>query len=178
MKKIIALLLLVFVVSASFAKTENTKKLFAAGNIKRTMKNVTAWQLKNPKHELTDWTNGAFYAGVSAAWKTTKSKTIYQAMIDMGEKNGWKPGKRWYHADDIAICQTYVDVYKVEKKQQMIQAFIDTLAIFMKNPYPAKGNETIKWWWCDALFMGPPAMVKLGVVTGNNSYLAYSDQLS
>ena len=76
---------------------------------------MTAWQLKNPKHELTDWTNGAFYAGVSAAWETTKSKAIYQAMIDMGEKNGWKPGKRWFHADDIAIRQTYVDVYKVEK---------------------------------------------------------------
>lgn len=177
MKKIIVLLLLVFVVSAGFAKTENTNKLFVARNIKKNMKNVTAWQLKNPKHELTDWTNGAFYAGVSAAWETTKSKTIYQAMIDMGEKNGWKPGKRWFHADDIAICQTYVDVYKVEKKQEMIQAFIDTLAIFMKKPYPTKGNETIKWWWCDALFMGPPAMVKLGVATGNNSYLAYSDQL-
>ncbi|MCK9411796.1 MAG: hypothetical protein M0Q53_05815 [Prolixibacteraceae bacterium] len=23
------------------------------------MKNVTAWQLKNPMHEQTDWTNGA-----------------------------------------------------------------------------------------------------------------------
>ncbi|MCX6221325.1 MAG: glycoside hydrolase family 88 protein [Bacteroidia bacterium] len=177
MKKIIALLLLVFFVSTGFAKTGNTKKLFAARNIKKTMKNVTIWQLKNPKHELTDWTNGAFYAGVSAAWETTKSKTIYQAMIDMGEKNDWKPGKRWYHADDIAICQTYVDVYKVEKKQVMIQPFIDTLAIFMKKPYPAKGIATIKWWWCDALFMGPPAMVKLGIATGNNSYLAYSDQL-
>ena len=177
MRKIIALFVFVFITSASFAKIENTNKLFAAGNIKKTMKKVTAWQLKNPKHELTDWTNGAFYAGVYAAWETTKSKKIYQAMMDMGKANGWKPGKRWYHADDIAICQTYVDLYKLEKKPEMIQPFIDTLAIFMKKPYPTKGNEVIKWWWCDALFMGPPAMVKLGVVTGENSYLAYNDQL-
>lgn len=177
MKKMIVVFILVLFTSASFAKTEHTQKLFAAGNIKKTMKKVTAWQLKNPKHELTDWTNGAFYVGVSAAWETTKSKKIYQAMMDMGKANEWKPGKRWYHADDIAICQTYVDLYKVEKRQEMIQPFIDTLDLFMKKPYPTKGIETIKWWWCDALFMGPPALVKLGVATGNNSYITYSDQL-
>jgi len=177
MKKVFALLILVFIASASFSKTNNNKKIFSPGYIRKTMNNVADWQLKNPRHELTDWTNGAFYAGVSAAWKTTKSKTIYQAMIDMGKANNWKPGKRWYHADDIAICQTYVDVYKVEKNQEMIQPFIDTLAILMKNPYPTKGNEVIKWWWCDALFMGPPAIVKLGVATGNDSYLKFSDHL-
>ncbi len=177
MRRTITLLILVFVAASTFAKTENTKKLFKAGNIKKQMETVTAWQLNNPKHALTDWTNGAFYAGVTAAWKTTKSKKIYQAMMEMGTKNEWKPGRRWYHADDIAICQTYVDLYKVEKRQEMIQPFIDTLAIFMQKPYPTRGNEVIKWWWCDALFMGPPAMVKLGMVTGNNSYLTYSDQL-
>ena len=177
MKKIIALFILAVIASATFAKPENNKKIFAARDIKKTMKKVVEWQLQNPKHEPTDWTNGAFYAGVSAAWQTTKSKTIYQAMLDMGNKNGWKPGKRWFHADDIAICQTYVDIYKVEKKPEMIQAFTDTLAKFMKNPYPTKTIEVIKWWWCDALFMGPPAIVKLGMATGNKSYLAYSDQL-
>jgi unsaturated rhamnogalacturonyl hydrolase len=178
MKKILPLLFLAFIASTSFSKTPDNKKLFSSGYIKKTMKKVTDWQLKNPKHALTDWTNGAFYAGVSAAWETTKSKIIYKAMMDMGKSNSWKPGRRWYHADDIAICQTYVDLYKVEKKQEMIQPFIDTLAIFMKRPYPtARSYEVIKWWWCDALFMGPPAIVKLGIVTGNDSYLKYSDQL-
>jgi len=177
MKKISALLILVFVFSVCFSKTDNNKKIFSPAYIKKTMKNVTAWQLKNPRHELTDWTNGAFYAGVYAAWETTKSKTIYQAMMEMGKANSWKPGPRWYHADDIAICQTYVDLFKVEKKQEMIQPFIDTLAVLMKNSYPIKGNEVIKWWWCDALFMGPPAIVKLGIATGNDGYLKYSDHL-
>ncbi len=177
MKKILLLFVLIVVATMGFAKPANNKKVFSAGYIKKTMKKVTEWQLKNPNHALTDWTNGAFYAGVSAAWQTTKSKGIYQAMLDMGKATQWKPGKRWYHADDIAICQTYVDVYKIEKKQEMIQPFIDTLAIFMKKPYPTKGNEVIKWWWCDALFMGPPAMVKLGIATGNDSYLKYCDQL-
>jgi rhamnogalacturonyl hydrolase YesR len=177
MKKMFALLILVFIASAGFSKTDNNKKVFSPGYIKKTMKTVTDWQLKNPRHDLTDWTNGAFYAGVSAAWKTTKSKKIYQAMMDMGKANNWKPGPRWFHADDIAICQTYVDVYKVEKKQEMIKPFIDTLEVLMKNPYPTKGNEVIKWWWCDALFMGPPAIVKLGIATANDDYLKFSDHL-
>jgi len=176
MKRILSLLILVFIASASFSKTENNKKIFSPSYIKKTMKNVTVWQLKNPKHELTDWTNGAFYAGVSAAWETTKSKTIYKAMMDMGKANSWKPGKLWYHADDIAICQTYVDLYKIEKKQEMIQPFIDTLAALMSKPYPVREIRIIKWWWCDALFMAPPAIVKLGVATGNDSYLKFVDQ--
>lgn len=176
-KKSFTLLLLVLIASASYSKTVNNKKIFTGNYIKKTMKKVIAWQLQNPKHELTDWTNGAFYAGVSAAWETTRSKDIYQSILDMGEANKWKPGKRWYHSDDIAICQTYVDVYKAEKKPEMIQPLIDLLDIFMNKPYPVKGNEVIKWWWCDALFMGPPALVKLGSATGKESYLKYSDQL-
>jgi unsaturated rhamnogalacturonyl hydrolase len=177
MQKIFSLFILFFMTSASFARAVGNDKIFSPGYIRKTMKNVTAWQLKNPKHELTDWTNGAFYAGVYAAWETTKSKPIYKALMDMGKANNWKPGPRWYHADDIAICQTYVDLFKIEKKQEMIRPFIDTLAVFMKNPYPTKGVEVIKWWWCDALFMGPPAIVKLGIATGNDDYLKYSDHL-
>lgn len=177
MRKLSAILILVLFSVMAFAGKNPDKKLFSGSYIKKTMKKVTAWQLKNPKHEPTDWTNGAFYAGVTAAWETTGSKSIYQAMLEMGNKTGWKPGRRWYHADDIAICQTYVDVYRVEKKDEMIRPFIDTLAVFMAKPYPVRGNEVIKWWWCDALFMGPPAIVKLGVTTGNTAYINYSDKL-
>ncbi len=180
LKKFSALLLLLLIVGSSFSKTENNKKIFSQRYIKTTLKNVISWQLKNPKHELTDWTNGAFYAGISAAWKTTGSKAIYQSMLDLGQSTHWKPGLRWHHADDIAICQTYLDLYKVEKKQEIIQPFIDTMAVFMTRPYPIKEGEKIRvisWWWCDALFMAPPAMVKLGIATGNDSYLKYSDRL-
>lgn len=97
--------------SAMAQKTGN-EKLFKDSYIKKTMKKALDWQLKHPKHELYDWTNGAFYAGVFAAYETTHSKKIYKAMYEMGEANEWKPGPRLHHADDIAICQTYVDMYR------------------------------------------------------------------
>lgn len=180
LKKMFVLITVVLIASSGFSNSLKSEKVFSSGYIKKTMKNVTDWQLKNPKHLLTDWTNGAFYAGVTAAWETTKSKKIYHALIEMGETNGWKPGPLWYHADDIAICQTYIDLYRLEKKPDMIQPFADTMAVFMNKPYPVKADEKIRvisWWWCDALFMGPAAMVKLGVTTGNDSYIKYSDRL-
>ena len=149
---------------------------FSQNYIKSIMERTTDWQLRHPKHAQNDWTNGAFYAGVFAAWQTTGSKTIYDAMLAMGnDSTQWRPGRRWFHADDVAICQTYIDLFRIEGKPEMIQPTIDTLQIFMANPYPTRGVEVIKWWWCDALFMGPPTMVKMGLTLNDMEYLNHSD---
>ena len=50
--------------------------VFNKDYIKETMVKVTTWQLNHPKHAPTDWTNGAFYAGVVAAYNTTGAKMI------------------------------------------------------------------------------------------------------
>ena len=81
-------------------------RIFRAKHIKSTMQKVTDWQLKNPKHAPTDWTNGAFYAGVVAAYQTTKSQKILDSLMAHGMRTGWRPGRRYDHADDIAISQT------------------------------------------------------------------------
>lgn len=57
----------------------------------------------------------------------------------------------------------------------MIRPTIDTLSIFFKNPYPTRGIEVIKWWWCDALFMAPPVLAKLGTTLRNPLYYQYND---
>jgi len=160
---------------ASIDQAEN--QLFNKDYIQSTMLKVTSWQLKNPKHNIKDWTNGAFYAGVFAAWETTKSDEIYNALMDLGEKTQWQPYRRFYHADDVAICQTYLDIYQLEKKSEIIRPTIDTIRRFIDNPYPVKGDiDIIKWWWCDALFMAPPVMTKLWKVTGEREYLTRNDE--
>jgi rhamnogalacturonyl hydrolase YesR len=175
MKKTI-ILLSFFALAFQFVSAKSDKEYFNKKYIKSVMIKTTDWQLKNPKHNLKDWTNGAFYAGVFAAWETTKSTDIYKALSDMGNENNWEPFSRFYHADDIAICQTYIDMYKLEKKNEMIQSVVDTVKRFIDNTYPTKGKEDIiKWWWCDALFMAPPVLVKLGSVTKDPDYLKYND---
>lgn len=175
MKKILSFFLLAFF--AATLNAQNTDKFFKPRYIKRTMNKAAYWQLKNPKHELYDWTNGAFYAGVFAAWETTSSKKLWNAMIEMGEANEWKPGPRLQHADDHAICQTYIDVYRIEKDKKMIEPFREAVDEMMGTPYETGEIRPITWWWCDALFMAPPALVKLGVTLDEPQYLEFSDQL-
>ncbi len=174
----VLLLVLSACTSGSKGRTDGESKYFEKKYIKEVMNKAAEWQIAHPKHRQDDWTNGAFYAGMFAAWETTNSRQIYDAMMAMArDSNQWRPGRRWYHADDHVICQTYVDLYRTEndKKQETLQATIDTLNKFIAEPYPVRGIEVVKWWWCDALFMGPPAMVKLGLTTGDNRLLAYND---
>ena len=59
----------------------------------------------------------------------------------------------------------------------MIDPFIKVMDEFKKTPYVASTNKPIVWWWCDALFMAPPALVKLSITTGDNKYMVKSDEL-
>ena len=150
--------------------------VFKRKNIEAKMLSVAKWQLANPKHELYDWTNGAFYAGVFAAYRTTNSSELLNAMMQMGEKNGWKPGPRFDHADDIVINQTYLDLYRIKKDKKMLQPTIDVIERLKKETGNEVKKHGITWWWCDALFMGPPTLAKLAAITGDKSYLDLNDR--
>ena len=176
MQRIVSLI--VFCIVLSLPVVAQSADLFKRKEIERRMLSVAAWQLANPKHELYDWTNGAFYAGVFAAYETTKSKGIWDALIAMGEKNNWGPGKRFDHADDIVINQTYLDMYRITKDRKMLQPTIDVVEKIKADG--AKGREVerhgIIWWWCDALFMAPPTLAKLSGITGDKTYLDLNDR--
>ncbi|WP_083421904.1 glycoside hydrolase family 88/105 protein [Arsenicibacter rosenii] len=152
-------------------------KVFSKAYIKSTMVKVTQWQLNNPKHAPTDWTNGAFYAGVVAAYQTTKSPLILDSLMALGQRTGWKPGRRYDHADDIAISQTYIDLYRLKKDKAMIQPTIDTVQRMRTVPGREVRKNGIIWWWCDALFMAPPTLVKLGVTLNDPAYFQTNDLL-
>ncbi len=177
MRKYFVLWLMLLTVQVAVAGKSGSDRLFRESYIRKTMMKAALWQLGNPRHNLNDWTNGAFYSGLYAAWETTGSKKLFKAMMEMGEKNDWKPGPRLHHADDYAICQTYIDLYRIVPKRKMIDPFIETMDRFITTPYPVKGIERITWWWCDALFMAPPAFVKLGVTLNNPVYIELSDKL-
>lgn len=158
--------------------SQNTEELFQPQNIKSAMLRAANWQLEHPRHKAYDWTNGAFYAGVFAAYETTKDLDILQALIDMGEMNDWRPGERLHHADDHAIVQTYIDLYRILKDPKMLAPFHTTMREFQQYPYSSDQElQKITWWWCDALFMGPPAFVKYALTTDKPEILSLSDRL-
>jgi len=161
----------------SVAKPTPPADVFRKEYIKTTMEKVTAWQLQNPKHAPTDWTNGAFYAGVTAAYQTTKSKVILDSLMALGERTRWNTGRRYDHADDIAISQTYIDLYRIKKDRRMLTATVDTVKKAMTVPGAEVRNHDILWWWCDALFMAPPTLAKLGTTLKDPAYYSRNDSL-
>lgn len=175
MRKTIALLILISFVFTTANKAQG-EDVFDKKNIKARMIKVAEWQLKNPKHELFDWTNGAFYAGVFAAYETTKSNEIFKALMEMGEKNNWQIGRRFDHADDIVISQTYIDIYRLKKDRKMIEPTIEAIRKIRTEKSAEAEKNGIIWWWCDALFMAPPTLAKLGKALNDKSYFELNDK--
>src|ERR1039458_2136870 len=65
------------------------------------MQRVADWQLAHPAKERPDgWVQGAGYAGMMALAGISGDTKYRDAMLAMGEGNGWQPGARMYHADD------------------------------------------------------------------------------
>lgn len=176
MKKIIILpVLLLNLMFTVFAQEAN---LFSPDYIKPALLKVADWQFNHSnKKKLNDWTNGAFYAGVFAAYQTTKSETLLDSMIAMGDRMNWMAGKRFDHADDYAISQTYIDLYRIKKDPKMIRCTIDSMKKMSTVPGNEIKNKGITWWWCDALFMAPPVMAQLAKTLKDPSYLILSDTL-
>lgn len=160
------------------ATAADGRKLLQPSYIKSRLLTVTNWQLAHPRHSPTDWTNGAFYVGVFAAYEATKSPRLLDSLLAMGERNRWRPGPKYGHADDIAISQTYFDLYRLRKEPRMIQATIDTVAKLRRlSSNPEKAKQGITWWWCDALFMAPPLLARMSVTLNDPSYFTYADSL-
>ena len=145
--------------------------------IKKQLLKATQWQLAHPRHKATDWTNGAFYSGVFAAYQATRSRVILDSLLALGERTKWQPDRRYDHADDMAICQTYLNLYRLQKDRRMLAPTLAVAEKFRTVPGPEVQKNGIAWWWCDALFMGPPVLVKLGVLEGKPEYLTLSDTL-
>jgi rhamnogalacturonyl hydrolase YesR len=177
-RRIASLGLLVLLLCSTIEAGAFGDKKVNPASIKKTLLKVAGWQLANPKWPLYDWTNGALYAGIFAAYEVTGDKSLYNELLTMGSKNNWSPGPDIFHADDYAICQTYIDLYRLTGDHRMIDRTIENLERFMTSPYPSDEKvKKITWWWCDALFMAPPLMVKMGVTLNERKYLKYSDSL-
>ena len=151
------------------------------------MERAADWQLAHPDSDRKEgqpdgWVNAAFYAGVMALSHESASPRFHDAMVRMGEANHWQPAARTYHADDLAVTQTYLELYLQDRDPRMLaptQARFDFILAHpktgglemdkVKNPH---GQD--RWSWCDALFMAPPAFARLTKATGNPAYLEFA----
>jgi unsaturated rhamnogalacturonyl hydrolase len=151
---------------------------FTPKAIEKAMRKVADWELDRSRPYFDqDWTFAALYIGYMAVARELPSNGYKDAMVGMGNQAGWKSGPRITHpeeqANDQAVAQVYLDLYRESHDARMLaptQSQFDALMKVEDTP-----NKPV-WWWCDSLFMAPPAWARLYRATGDISYLNYMDR--
>ena len=144
---------------------------------------VADWQFAHPStHAPYDWTQAAFYTGVMALAEVSPDPKYLTAMRTMGAANQWRPGLRPGHADDYAVIATYAKLAQIDKDKKLLAPSLALFNYLAAQPYSEPltwGNaiETRELAWCDALFMGPPALAAVSAATGDRKYLDLANRL-
>jgi unsaturated rhamnogalacturonyl hydrolase len=143
--------------------------------IRKATQKVADWQLARTEEKFNQqWTYAALYDGMLEASKTTGDPRYYDAMVRMGQRFNWKLlNSRFPHADDMALGQSYMDMY-FEKRDPVRMA--DTKAVLDQLVVSKDDPAKLLWWWCDALFMAPPVLARMSAATGDRRYLDYMDR--
>lgn len=158
--------------------------------IKQSLRRVADWQIAHMKevpHDPLNWVNATFYLGLTKwaqiAEQENKEDFYYQWLTRLGRRNYWQVDKRMYHADDVCISQTYLDLYRKYGKQEMIIPTTARTEWVMANPSKGSflldyGNASTleRWTWCDALFMAPPVYARLYRITGDKKYIRFMNK--
>jgi rhamnogalacturonyl hydrolase YesR len=142
------------------------------------MERVYGWQLANPveinaSRNNNLWARAAFYTGIMAAYRTTLNRKYLEEATRWAESRQWKLGERPRHADDQAPAQTYLELYFLKKDPAKIAHTKAVIDAMMSDPKPGRED----WWWCDALYMAPPVLVRLHTATGEQKYLDYLNKM-
>ncbi|ABF39965.1 glycosyl hydrolase, family 88 [Candidatus Koribacter versatilis Ellin345] len=155
----------------------------SATEVLATMERVADWQLAHPSsHATTEWTQAAGYAGMMALANLSKGPRYREAVRSMGEANAWKAGPRTYHADDLAVGQTYEALYVFYKDPKIIAPLRERLDFILATPskvqsldFQQKYDQVSELWsWCDSLFMAPPVWVEMSAITGDPRYREFA----
>lgn len=184
MKKVFLLLLLSVGIGSVYAQ------LPTKAEVRQSMRRVADWQIAHMKevpYDPLNWVNATFYLGLTKwaalAEEENKEDFYFRWLRRLGQRNYWQVDKRMYHADDVCIAQTYLDLYRKYGKEEMI---IPTLArAEWVMAHPSKGSFMLdyrdastleRWTWCDALFMAPPVYARLYRITGDKKFIRFMDK--
>jgi rhamnogalacturonyl hydrolase YesR len=156
--------------------------------VKTIMTRVADWQLAHfstqtlnraeadkPEAVPEDgWIRATGYAGILAAHRTTGDAKYLDATLAWAERNRWQSGPRPRHADDQCVAQAYAELSFLQPDPRKLAGIRRNFDLMIAEPFwgPVAGwSKSNNWSWCDALFMAPPAMVRVAQATGDARYL-------
>ncbi|QDU34231.1 Unsaturated rhamnogalacturonyl hydrolase YteR [Poriferisphaera corsica] len=182
-----------FIESVHAAKTsveqrqiyDHYEALLEPEQIKQIGYDVFWWQIMHMDdvdRRRDDWVFAPFYIGAIRFAETTGQQSWLSVMKRDFEAIDWRFGFRPRHADDWAIGWAYAMLYEREKKAEMIDPMVSCLDDAMQKSYDEslefrRGIVDRELAWCDALFMGPPTLMKMYRLTGDMKYLKFQHKL-
>jgi unsaturated rhamnogalacturonyl hydrolase len=143
-------------------------------DIRAAMRKVADWQVARVEATPSqDWTYATLYVGLLSASKTLHEPNYEKVVQSVAEHYKWQLGPRLQHADDQAIGQAYLAMYEQSHQSGEIAPMRTQFDQVMAMPDVA--NKPV-WWWCDALFMAPPAWAGMSAATGDHKYIDYMNR--
>jgi len=141
--------------------------------IKAAMRKVADWQTARIANTPSqDWTYATLYIGLLSASQTLQERRYRDLVLQVAEHYKWTLGPRRIHADDQAIGQAYLGLYRQSPAPERIRPLKTQFDSIMQSP---DDPATPVWWWCDALFMAPPVWSGLASATHDTKYIGYMD---
>lgn len=149
---------------------------------------VADWQIKefpNNKYAVKEpkgWIAGALYMGMFDWAELSGDNQYFDWLKKVFNRQHWQVADRMYHADDVCVSQTYIDMYTKYKEDKMLLPTTARIDWVINNP--SNGGLDIdyskplsyeRWSWCDALFMAPAVYTRLYTLTGNKKYMLFAD---
>lgn len=183
MKQILILLAVIASLVSCSSEVNNMQEI-QPQQVKAEMQRVADWQInhfrdnysgREEPHHIADWTNAALYVGMVKWAEMADDDSYYAWLKNIGEEQNWKLHWRKYMADDLAVGQMYIELYRKYNDTAMIGPTQRHFDWIMKNPSTQpitldNYKHIERWTWCDALFMAPPVWAKLNTLTGNDEY--------
>jgi unsaturated rhamnogalacturonyl hydrolase len=112
------------------------------------------------------WIEATFYAGLVATYTSTGKLRFLEDLLDWGDQNAWTPRADRMHPDNQCASQTYLEIHLLDG----VAAHLAGTRQVMDQALAQNRRGRDVWWWCDALFMAPTVLARLGVATGDASY--------
>lgn len=112
------------------------------------------------------WTRGVYYEGLMALYSIYPREEYYDYAYDWSEYHNWgmRNGNTTRNADDYCCGQTYIDLYNICPKPEMLKNIKSNINMLVNTP------QVNDWWWVDAVQMGMPVFAKLGKLAGEQKY--------
>lgn len=122
---------------------------------------------RNKVYEANLWTRAVYFEGLMALYSIYPENRYYDYAYNWGDGFKWgmrKDETTTRNADNYACAQTYIDLYRLTPKPEMLTKTISNANMLVNTP------QIDDWTWIDAIQMGMPVLAKMSALTGDQRY--------